>query len=148
MGLDMYLTAERYLWRDDETRGKISAFFPELEIVGGEVESITASLITWRKANAIHNWFVQNVQDGVDECQRSYVSTEKLQALHDIAVEVLNDHDKAAELLPSKGGFFFGSVEYDEWYFSDLKETRKSLSKILANLESLKKYDFYYNSSW
>ena len=25
----------------------------------------------WRKANAIHSWFVENCQDGVDECQYS-----------------------------------------------------------------------------
>ena len=25
-------------------------------------------IASWRKANAIHKWFVDNVQDGVDDC--------------------------------------------------------------------------------
>ena len=28
----------------------------------------------WRKFNALHNWFVQNCQDGVDECQYAEVT--------------------------------------------------------------------------
>lgn len=38
----------------------------------------------WRKANHIHKWFVDNVQDGKDECQREYVSREDLKKLRDV----------------------------------------------------------------
>lgn len=38
----------------------------------------------WRKANAIHQWFVDNVQNGVDECQESYVDETKLRELLNI----------------------------------------------------------------
>ena len=31
-------------------------------------------IITWRKANAIHKFFVDTCQDGNDNCQRHYVS--------------------------------------------------------------------------
>ena len=29
---------------------------------------ITENVAYWRKANHIHNWFVENVQDGIDDC--------------------------------------------------------------------------------
>ena len=35
----------------------------------------------WRKANAIHSWFVQNVQDGVDNCETYQVTREQLEEL-------------------------------------------------------------------
>lgn len=42
----------------------------------------------WRKANHIHNWFVENVQDGIDECQPTEVTAEQLEDLLDICKRV------------------------------------------------------------
>ena len=42
----------------------------------------------WRKANAIHKWFVENVQDGVDDCGRYEVTKEQLQELLKICLMV------------------------------------------------------------
>ena len=52
--------------------------------------SLTA-VAYWRKANAIHGWFVRNVQDGIDECQESKVSREELTALLDICLEIADE---------------------------------------------------------
>lgn len=38
--------------------------------------SIAEDVGYWRKANAIHAWFVKNVQGGVDNCQSHEVSKE------------------------------------------------------------------------
>lgn len=38
--------------------------------------------------------------------------------------EVLKDHSKAPELLPTMDGFFFGSTAYDEYYFDDIRRVR------------------------
>lgn len=46
--------------------------------------------IYWRKANQIHNWFVQNVQSGEDDCGMYLVSKEKLQELVDICKEIVD----------------------------------------------------------
>lgn len=43
----------------------------------------------WRKANAIHQWFVDYVQDGEDDCKEYYVSTDSLQKLLDTVNKVL-----------------------------------------------------------
>jgi hypothetical protein len=42
----------------------------------------------WRKANAIHKWFVENVQDGEDDCRHAYVNREQLQELLDTCKKV------------------------------------------------------------
>ena len=43
----------------------------------------------WRKANAIHRWFVQNVQDGVDDCGTYIVTREQLEQLKAACERVL-----------------------------------------------------------
>lgn len=44
----------------------------------------------WRKANAIHLWFVKNVQEGDDNCGEYPVTKEKLQELRDLCQKVID----------------------------------------------------------
>ena len=99
----------------------------------------------WRKANAIHDWFVRECQGGVDECQPSYVAREQLVELKELCEQVLADKTKAAELLPTTSGFFFGSTDYDEYYFQDLESTIEIIDRTLT-LPS--EWDIEYRSSW
>ena len=102
----------------------------------------------WRKANQIHKWFVDKVQDGIDDCEyHREVTEEDLEELINTCREVLETQILAEELLPTQSGFFFGGTSYDEYYFDDLKNT----IKICEN--ALKTTDFdtqaiYYISSW
>ena len=51
---------------------------------------ITEEVGYWRKANQIHNWFVKNIQDGVDDCNyHREVTEEDLNELLDICKRVL-----------------------------------------------------------
>ena len=83
-------------------------------------ENVREQVIYWRKSNQVHNWFVVNAQDGEDNCQPHSVSREQLEELRDLCRAVLADNDKAEELLPTRPGFFFGAIDYDEWYYYDL----------------------------
>jgi hypothetical protein len=158
MGLDMYLTARRYLrdWgqnNDIETINMINKMFNFDPIEKNSIdcnvgiEELVFGAAYWRKANAIHGWFVKKVQEGVDECKDTPVSREQLQELIDTCKAVLADNSKASELLPSQSGFFFGSTDYNEWYFNDLAYTVEQLERVLST-EVFKKCDFYYRSSW
>ena len=101
----------------------------------------------WRKANHIHNWFVQKVQNGVDECQESLVTREQMEELLAECKAVVENPSDAAEHLPTQSGFFFGGTEYDEYYMEDIKNTIEALERELAYpVDEGTKY--YYQSSW
>jgi hypothetical protein len=136
------------------------------------ISSIEETVAYWRKANHIHAWFVNNVQDGEDNCREYYVDREKLKELVDACkkvkeslvnspkktfqdgwangqktyadVEVFEDTSVAEELLPTEQGFFFGGTEYDEWYIQGLDETINQLEPLLVEEDG----DFYYQASW
>lgn len=152
MGLDMYLKGRKYIqdWAHQYEGDKIPESTVAIQIqklIGATVpvSCVIADFGYWRKANEIHKWFVDRVQDGVDECQESYVDEEMLQELLETCETVLANPDQAPELLPCASGFFFGSVEYDEYYFNDIRET---IDIVKQCLEAGSDWEFYYRSSW
>ena len=104
----------------------------------------------WRKANQIHQWFVDNVQNSVDDCGSYTVDSCQLEELmYDIDL-VLADHRIAEDVLPTQNGFFFGGTEYDDYYYADLRDTKRSL-KPLIKRKMYKREDMFqlrYTSSW
>ncbi len=150
MGLDMYLDKRTYVkqWEhiDEAKQYKVEV------TRGGEPTNIDPKKVKyiieeagyWRKANAIHKWFVDNIQDGVDDCRDAYAERRDLQTLLDLCRIVIIDKSKAEQLLPSSSGFFFGNTEYDEWYYNDIQNTIEILEKALEDEDG----DYYYSSSW
>jgi hypothetical protein len=150
MGLDMYLTAKRYLSKYNPEDAKLRELVSAIDFgFSGEVEQISFETMYWRKANAIHRWFVNEIQDGVDNCAEYSVSEESLTKLRDICKQVLADPSQADVLLPPQSGFFFGCTEVDDWYLDQLKYTVESLD-VLLDLPQVKEHNinFYYSSSW
>ena len=110
--------------------------------------SIMEQVGYWRKANAIHLWFVKNVQDGEDDCYyHREITKADLEELKDVCNEVLCDPDIADSVLPTTAGFFFGSTEYDEWYVRDLKTTIDIINEVIETTD-FEKEMIYYVSSW
>jgi len=150
MGLDMYLSAKRYVSTfrksDEALRGELDKL---TEMTGGlEIQEVVCEAMYWRKANAIHDWFVKNVQEGVDNCGSYYVSKEKLKELVELCKEVMANKGRAVELLPTASGFFFGSTDFDDYYFEDVQNTITRLESLLGNPEIADNFEFYYQSSW
>ena len=148
MGLDMYLTAERYIWSSEKPISDEVANLLGLQLDGERmrVNSVEAEAMYWRKANAIHKWFVENVQGGEDNCQRFYVEREQLTELRDLCAKLCTQREMAEETLPTADGFFFGSTEYDEWYWNDIEGTVQGLDKALQAFDD--KWQFHYRASW
>lgn len=146
----MYLERKTYVqsFRDDEKyqvtvtkNGKPTSIDPG-------VTYITEEVGYWRKANHIHKWFVNHVQEGNDDCGTYYVSEDKMRELLTLCKTVLDNPTKQTkELLPTSSGFFFGSTEYDEGYLQDLENTVSILEKCLS-LPKEDRSTFYYHSSW
>ena len=150
MGLDMYLDKRTYVKQWDHIEETQQY---KVEVTrGGEPTNIDPKKVKyiieeagyWRKANAIHKWFVDNCQDGVDDCRDAYVGFKELQTLLDLCRIVIIDKSKAEQLLPSTSGFFFGNTEYDEWYYNDIQNTIDILEKALEDKDG----EYYYSSSW
>jgi len=168
MGLDMYLNKQTYIGNHH----KVKADMVDIKMEGVKKErlsTITEQVGYWRKANAIHGWIVENVQDGKDECQESYFTEEEMKELLGVVNKVLKasklvkakvvngytmkgsekieNPAVAKELLPVTSGFFFGDsnedTAYDEWYYEQLVETKKIMEECLKEGG-----DYYYHSSW
>lgn len=106
-----------------------------------------------------------------DTCTPIHVSREDLTNLLEICNSIARDfttHEecydywktedpefaKMKEELPTQSGFFFGNTEYDEYYFWDILDTKKMLTKILEDFPEGERilgeydYDFIYRASW
>lgn len=158
MGLDMYLEARKFVsGYNFEPIDEQNSYENLLDAVGLSKTDLSpeaspfiylnVNVAYWRKVNAVHQWFVDNVQDGEDNCQTAHASREQLAELLDVCKQVKADHSKAEELLPPQGGFFFGGTELDEWYFEGVDNTIDQLTKILTN-PKFDGWDFQYHSSW
>ena len=107
-----------------------------------KISYIEEEVVTWRKANQIHAWFVENVQKGVDDCAVYQVSKELLEQLKELCLKV--KAEKNSNLLPPADGFFFGSTEIDDGYWQDIDQTIKNL----VDLEDRFEVTYQYQSSW
>ena len=189
MGLDMYVNI-----RHKDTQSKLDAYeawenkysYEEFQRLTDEEREewrnsepeyddnmYGKELMYWRKANQIHNWFVQNCQRGVDDCGRYAITVADLIKLKELCEKILTMTEKrkemrftsysatekekvdvlyltlqgvfyATEHLPSRSGFFFGSTEYDDWYVLQLENTVEQINDTLDTLNC--DYGFALNS--
>lgn len=128
MGLDMYLERKIYL--------------------GGKWDKDIKVLV-----------FKGNKPLGLD-CGEYHVSDEKLQALLELCKKVLAYKDKVLvekdekaieqvhQLLPTQSGFFFGSLDYDEYYFDCVADTISIITEALNENTENHRSSIYYSSSW
>ena len=153
MGLDMYLEKRHYVQRWEHIPDEDQ--FSVIVTRGGNPTSIKPERIAyvieqiayWRKANAIHHWFVENVQNGEDDCRDYYVSAEQLKELLTAVNMVLENPEMGEDMLPTESGFFFGSTNYDESYRLDLEDTKSQLESLLGE-DGAEQASYYYRASW
>jgi hypothetical protein len=167
MGLDMYLEAKKYVGKDNYSNRErtpnpdyaaLLALAPKglVDKVDFGGASVALTVGYWRKANAIHGWFVNTLAGGLDECQEIYVPRVALVDLLAACKAVLSvsagvsKQDVADEfgLMPTEG-FFFGGYELDEYYDQDLKYTIEMIENILTIIpENEYGWSFSYHASW
>lgn len=129
MGLDMFLTV----------RKKDNPFFDW----DNDVEDVY-----FRKLNWIRNWLVKHLGLNEDECAKdALVPKEKLEELLSDVRAVINNHELAEQLLPTKGGFFFGGTDYSDYYFDSLIGIETEIQALLATTD-FETEDVYYDESW
>ena len=135
------------------------------------ISQVEEEVMRWRKANHIHAWFVDNVQNGTDELREllsSYKKVIEASKLVDGTIDagtvynqehpdglaqrtpgkVIKDSTVAERLLPTRGGFFFGCTEYDEDYLDEVVRTRDWIVSMLDDLKNGVPGEICYRSSW
>ena len=169
MGLDMYLEIRKDEYRSKYHQDKGSDIILEhpkdiTEFIPNPADlrisrQTNYEVGYWRKANHIHNWFMQNCAERneydnpIDDCRPIRITVGALEKLLDTCKKVLADHSLASSLLPTQSGFFFGSTEYDEYYFSETERTIKIIEPVLKFAKhklEIEDYDWevYYQASW
>lgn len=109
MGLEMYLEAKRYVAPSDTQTepmrraiGAAIGYVPSKEKPGQdpsllEVSGVTVRVGYWRKCDALHQWFVSNVQEGINDCRPAFVSVDILIELEEQLEQVGEDPASASE---------------------------------------------------
>ena len=102
---------------------------PELEgLLKSEVEGYYSDEDAYfRKVNFIFAYY-QNKGKMVDEYY-AFTDADDIDDLISRCEQVLKDHSLAEALLPTQSGFFFGGTDYDDWYFSDVKDCLRKMKK-------------------
>jgi hypothetical protein len=174
MGLDMYLEGRRFLWTKERETIKIEGIdIPE----GTRVKELVTEVGYWRKANQIHQWFVENIQNNQDDCGEYRVFKEDLEKLLTICKKVLSESVLRKGTV--KNGYSFtdegerkynyedGEVIVDSSVAEELLPTTsgfffgrtdydesyiydiENTIRIIERAISLPKgWDIYYSSSW
>lgn len=86
----------------------------------------------FRKVNFIYEHFRNDMEN--ESC---IVDKSRIGNLIDICEDVLahkGDEDYASENLPTTSGFFFGSTNYDEWYWHDVKDCLTQMRKMYKSM--------------
>ena len=110
----------------------------------------------YRKVNFLIPFFEEMSERKVENCvylpvYKSWIEElqERCKTLLDL-IDKLEDKDdkipeeavaKAHELLPTQEGFFFGSTDYDEYYFMQVHNVYESCSGILEEFDKLKDHE-------
>lgn len=95
MGLDMYLEAKLHLppYSTElapvrQAIGQAIGYTPPTEKPGNdatlmEITGVTVRVGYWRKFDPLHQWFVNNVQEGHDDCRPAYIAPDVLAELEE-----------------------------------------------------------------
>ena len=143
MGLDMYMVRV-----DNKTCKPIKE-----DNCVVSFDSKTDEVAYWRKQNMLHHFILE--QTGADpnmNCTYVEVPYEVLYEFIGRANDILKarGHNReflAKKLLPTHSGFFFGSTEYDKWYYESLKSIRADFRSIIQTTNFVNQ-TLYYSCWW
>lgn len=100
----------------------------------------------FRKYNWLYGWVRRKLKlRELENCEHYKLHRSMINDLIEDITKVLSDHSLAEKLLPTEDGFFFGSTEYDDWYFDDLRDAKEQLTQLLTKMSDGEPADFW---SW
>lgn len=129
MGLDMYLFARK------KTKENV---LPPTETELNEFIEVGY----WRKANQIHRWFSELAEEKkghqLENCEYIIIDRDDLVRLEErckLVLENVKNIEVVDAILPTLAGFFYGGIDYDEWYYDEVKDTLEQIAEILHTFD-------------
>lgn len=151
----MYLEKRTYVknWNHEKSAEKYSVTVKKggkvLKIIDPKrVSGIIEDVGYWRKANAIHAWFVKNCQDGNDDCRQYRVDAGELRKLLEICKQVFSASKlvdgkiKNGQKSDGKGGM--EDVIVDGKFIEDPTVAKELLPTVSGFFFGSYEYDEYY----
>lgn len=118
MGLDIWFSKRK------EPKEIEGSYFRKVNFLVAYIENHT----NYNRESSWVEWNLNMAKDLLDRCNRvlkySNLVREELENCEKCLEEI-------EELLPTTGGFFFGSQEYDKYYFQNVLEVKIFLEEIL-----------------
>ena len=102
----------------------------------------------FRKVNFLVKFFEKKGFDVPNQTPLA-IKREDAEELLSKCEEVLKDHSKGPELLPTMSGFFFGNTDYNSYYYKDVKSVRDYIKEtLLPEFDTLKDDESIYFETW
>lgn len=102
----------------------------------------------FRKVNFLVQFF-ENKGLNVEEQKPLIIYKEDAEELLLKCEQVLKDKSKGPELLPTREGFFFGSTDYNDYYYDSVLEVSKFIKdKLLPTFDELDSDEFITFDIW
>ncbi|WP_416776460.1 hypothetical protein ACNFJN_15670 [Xenorhabdus budapestensis] len=98
----------------------------------------------FRKVNPLLYWIDRNVQS-VDNCKEVLIPKHKLEEL----LADLNrlTKENCIQVYPTADGFFYGSIQYDQDYWSDVERVKNWINSLLKSFD-FNKYNLFLWAWW
>jgi hypothetical protein len=133
MGLDQYLYIEKDV-SDIQNKDELAKLLFSMYGISGDISSIKTEVGYFRKFNALHELVIKQCGYDVTDDSNIRLDKEACEKILNALEEVEKDHNKAEELVPTTDCFFFGSLDYDEYYYECVENAVKLFKKIIKQL--------------
>ena len=102
----------------------------------------------FRKVNFLVKYFEDYC--GLDTANQTplRIHIKDIMDLKDRCSEVINNPNKAEELLPTTDGFFFGDTDYNEEYLKDVQEVYNYCLHLLDEFDALQDDESIWFEIW
>ena len=102
----------------------------------------------FRKVNFLVKFFEDKGFDVPNQTPLA-ITREDAEELLSKCEEVLKDHSKGLELLPTMSGFFFGNTDYNDYYYDSVEAVRDYVKdKLLPEFDALEEGEDIYFETW
>jgi hypothetical protein len=131
----MFLNRKKYIWGKERAKVKVTGVEG---VDNSKVNYITEEFLYWRKVHPLHEWFVNKVQEGEDDCGTYLVEL-------DIIKDLIEEIELFIKNPKGDDSDFLG--ETDDYIVDELVRTYKELNEALLD-KSKEDWDFEYHASW